>query len=703
MARNKKNKNNDQYFNYYTPFAADFETTTDNPKEVAVWSSAMIHIGAGTPCTPENVIHDNSMEGFINTIRHLPVDLGTNIKLYFHNAKFDCSYILDYLFRHPERYHQFIDKKTSHMRDDLFNMSDGEFAYNISLKNVIYSLTIRMGNYFVKIVDSYKLIPFSLAKIAKDFDTPHKKLEMDYGNKQPGYEPTEKEMEYIRNDVYVLKEGLERLALTGKRDINSLPLTIGRWAMEEYCEMNHFYSYTRRGKKKYMSGEEWESRFPSQVNPLPQESTERKIGENGKLCRITYDDYVRASYRGGWCYCSDYWKGKVIDRHTVDKYLEEHGKKKAIDKMSNYVGVVFDVNSLYPSVMHSKSGCFYPIGKGTYHKGEITKEDIEGYKNHKRYYFVHIRTEFFLKEGYLPTIQIKNDPRFNGREWLKSSITKNKRTGQEVRCPVELFLTCTDWELLKDHYNLESTEILSSIGYEATYGLFDSYVNKWADLKIQATKEKNACLRAFCKLMLNNLYGKFSTAPDGSYRMEVLPDDPDAGLGADKVNMEDNSRAVYIPIGSAITSWARNFTIRHAQQNYVYFCYADTDSLHMVMENYRVAKNIKEHPTDLCCWKCETSWDKAIFAAQKRYIEHTTQENHKDIEPYDNIKCCGMGANTKDYLGGMLAAGRYAVNGKVIEDFGYKDFKQGLVVPGNLKGEIVKGGTFLKENDFTFR
>ena len=48
---------------------------------------------------------------------------------------------------------------------------------------------------------------------------------------------------------------------------------------------------------------------------------------------------------------------------------------------------------------------------------------------------------------------------------------------------------------------------------------------------------------------------------------------------------EDAKIPGYIPVGSAITSYARNFTIRAAQKNYhgpdkPGFVYADTDSIH---------------------------------------------------------------------------------------------------------------------------
>ena len=54
----------------------------------------------------------------------------------------------------------------------------------------------------------------------------------------------------------------------------------------------------------------------------------------------TYDSFIRDSYKGGWCYCCP---------------------NKAM--MIYHNGCTMDVNSLYPSMMHSDSGNDYPVGK----------------------------------------------------------------------------------------------------------------------------------------------------------------------------------------------------------------------------------------------------------------------------------------------------------------------------------------------------
>ena len=85
--------------------------------------------------------------------------------------------------------------------------------------------------------------------------------------------------------------------------------------------------------------------------------------------------------------------------------------------------------------------------------------------------------------------------------------------------------------------------------------------------------------RQKAKLFLNNLYGKFAMSDNSSYKEPYLDDD---GIIRFILHEEHEKKVGYIPIGSAITSYAMNFTIRHAMANYDRFCYADTDSIHLI-------------------------------------------------------------------------------------------------------------------------
>lgn len=625
-------------------FASDFETTTDNPEKVSVWSAESIQVGKEIEAVSANCIHQTNIDDFIRFL--LNETKQDDTRWYFHNLKFDGAYILDYLIKNPifspfeNKDHSLKDKEGMKRKEMAVALPDCSFTYQVNDKNVIYQIVIKRGEFLADIRDSLKIMPFPLRKIAKDFHTAHKKLEMDYGNKQPGYSPTQEEMAYIENDVFVLKEAIEIFADLTECPLEKLALTIGSVAMNYYrrtIDANAYYGY------------HFKKMFPSQMEEI----------NNG----VTFDEYIRKSYKGGWCYCKPSIKGKVL----------------------NEKGFVYDVNSLYPSVMHSSSGCFYPVGEGHIRAGDLEANEQSAFKRGKLYYFIRVRCEFHIKSNYLPTIQIKGDPLYNGTVWLESSDVWDKYQKKKVSNRPLLTLTCTDWELMKEHYTISRLEVIDHINYHTRAGIFDKYIDHWYEIK----KHSKGAVRTLAKLMLNNLYGKFSTAPVGDYIFYTLKDNV---LKSNVFDLDDDSRAVYIPVGSAITAWARNFTIRHAQENFKIFCYADTDSIHCIGKKTE-AKGIKESPTDLCCWKNETNWDKAIFAGQKRYIEHVIEEDSEAVEPYNNIKCCGMGVEAKNTLDEFLQSGKYD----------YSIFHSGLMVGGNIKAKRVDGGIFLEEKAFTFR
>lgn len=614
-------------------YACDFETTTTDPQNVEIWSSCEIEIGEHVESSEENCTWQSTMSKFFDWMK----SIGDDACLYFHNLKFDGSYILDYLCKSDEW--KLAATSSGELLENVLDrkkfsekFKNHMYTYCVTDKNVIYYIKLNIDDKIIMIKDSLKLLPFSLSQIGKSFKTEHQKLEMEYSDKPPGYTPTPDEMKYIYNDVLVLKEGLEKYAEVACEEINELSLTIGSHCMKQY--------------KKGVGYREFRATYPS------PEKSKLPTGE-------TYDTYVRRSYHGGWCYLKPEYKYHPI--------------------MSS--GYVYDVNSLYPSVMHSASGCFYPVGRGHYEPGPVSKSLEEQYKSGKIYFFIRFSCEFFIKKDHLPTVQIKNDYLYDSTEWLTTSTVRG------IPNVVTLTMTATDYYLFREQYDVKNLTIIDKVYYRAKKGIFDNYINYWYKIKQTAT----GALRQLAKLMLNNLYGKFSTSAAANYiTYDVSETDI---LSSTTHERREPDRAVYIPIGSAITSWARNFTIRHAQANFAQFVYADTDSLHMI-GNKTDAVDIIEHPTNLCCWKNETTWNSAVFSGQKRYIEHVVEEDCEKVDkPYYNVKCCGMGREAKQALSGWLENGQKT----------YSDFRPGLVVPGNIKGHRVNGGIFLESKDFTFR
>lgn len=646
----------------YRYFVGDFETTVfEGQTYTEVWASASVELFT------EDVRIFHSIEEQFDYF----VSLKQNICVYYHNLKFDGNFWLSFLMFN-KRYKQ-ATKKTGDREIDVEFLTDKEmknntYKYSISDMGQWYTITIKVNGCYIMIRDSLKLLPFSVAKIGKSFGTKHKKLDMEYvGVRYAGCEITDKEKEYIANDVLVIKEALEIMFEQGHKK-----LTIGSCCLSEY--------------RKLIGNELFNLYYPDLTHyETPHEIT-----------HVTNTDmYIRRSYRGGWCYVVEGKQGKVYKQ-----------------------GLTADVNSLYPSVMSSESGNYYPVGEPTYWVGNYIPEEA---KKYNRYYFVRIKTRFYLKPDKLPFIQLKYNILYKPNECLKSSDVYSTVYGEYLRTYInpngeveearpEMTLTMTDFLLLQEHYYLEDFEILDGCWFEGKIGLFDMYIDKYKKIK----QNSKGAIRELAKLFLNNLYGKMASSNVSSFKYCVPKDD---GTFTFWQIEEHNKKVGYIPVGSAITSYARNFTIRTAQKNYYGenergFIYADTDSIHCDLKPEEL-KGVKVHETDFCCWKLEGYWDKAIFTRQKTYIEHIThQDNEELVEPYYLVKCAGMPEKCKDLfiksLTGNCTEQEYNNLKEEEKNFvsvkrDITDFNVGLVVPSKLRPKRIKGGVVLVDTTYEMR
>lgn len=546
------------------------------------------------------------------------------------------------------------------------------FRYLISDMGQWYTIIIKdINNKTIEIRDSLKLLPFSLREIGKGFKTKHQKLEMEYkGFRYPNCPISAEELEYIKNDVLVLKEALEIMFQDGHNR-----LTIGS------CCLAEFKSSLALGNWEY------DAMFPDMYKI---EIVKERFGAE------TVGDFIRKSYKGAWCYL----------------------KSGCENKLYTY-GCTNDVNSLYPSMMHSESGNYYPVGNPHLWYGDYIPDDA---LTNNRFYFIKVETKFVIKEGYLPCIQIKNNKLYKANDWLETSdIQLNGKyydkieleDGTVTDVKVTLYLTMVDWELIQEHYHLADTKIICGMWFNTRIGIFDNYINIYREIKMNNKGAK----RTEAKLFLNNLYGKMASSPDSNYKLAYMKED--SVIGFNTVEAHDK-KAGYIPVGAAITAYARRFTIRAAQANYDNFIYADTDSIHCACKPEEV-KGIKVHPSAFCCWKTESTWDEGIFVRQKTYIEHVIEEDLEPIEnPYYNVKAAGLPAKSNYLLNKSLD---YNKTGELIindnEQVSYKiteedikwikqkrspeSFKRGLVIPGSLKQKRIKGGVILYEKDYVMR
>ena len=234
-------------------FACDFETTTD-PMDCRVWAYGVKELYSKT-----GVMIGKDIDEFMEFVMNINADL------YFHNLKFDGSFIVNWLLKKGYR----------HDPDGL----PGTFNTLISDMGQWYMVDVVVGYKGKKkihtvIYDSLKKLPFPIKTIAGMFNLEVQKGDIDYHKNRPvGYTPDKEEISYIENDVEILAQALEIQLDQGLKK-----MTAGSDAIYDY--------------KDIITQKRFDKLYPK----LPLE----------------VDKNIRKAYRGGFTYLSDRFADKEI-------------------------------------------------------------------------------------------------------------------------------------------------------------------------------------------------------------------------------------------------------------------------------------------------------------------------------------------------------------------------------------------------------
>lgn len=253
----KKNKkyNNSQFY----LLAADFETTTIfeknlerdiNNKKLVTWLNCFVDIRKCYDMQKYRI--STSTEEFFEQV-HKQIEQQENhdVIIYFHNLKFDGSYILNY-----------------------FNEKKIEFDTFINDMGQWYSITYHYKDYKIVIRDSLKILNFSIKQIGKDMlktvekgVTPltEEKIALDECYKN-GY------VDYVIRDVEILAKALNKMIFEQGFE----KFTASSQALATYKDMISFPYFLKL--------------FPPLKN----------------------DEVIRMGYRGGWTFANPVYQNKEI-------------------------------------------------------------------------------------------------------------------------------------------------------------------------------------------------------------------------------------------------------------------------------------------------------------------------------------------------------------------------------------------------------
>jgi len=332
------------------------------------------------------------------------------------------------------------------------------------------------------------------------------------------------------------------------------------------------------------------------------------------------DEFIRRAYRGGWTYINPDHQGVLLDGP----------------------GEVYDVNSMYPAVMRQSS---FPVGLPVWLAPGQT--ELHGYPHR----IVGAMFDATIKPGKLPLIQVKRDARYNPVQYQT-----------EVR-GVEWYGTEIDWALLLENYEVDVHEWLGGMAFHGQTGLFDRYIDKWMEVKMNAT----GGARTQAKFQLNNLWGRFAINPLRAGRIPGIAED---GTPLYLLTDQEYDEPCYTAVGVWTTSYGRDRVIRAAQSFGDDFLAADTDSVH---KRGIGPGTLDVHETRLGAWKREATFDRATYLRAKAYAERIDGEVEAHV--------AGL---PRKLLGGVRV----------------EDLQIGAKFSGKLVPKRVPGGIILESTDF---
>ena len=305
-----------------------------------------------------------------------------------------------------------------------------------------------------------------------------------------------------------------------------------------------------------------------------------------------------------------------------------------------------------------------------------------------------------LKKNKMHFLQIKNSSDFKGTDILKNNINKK---GERVTLKVRLCNPMLD--KLFDCYDVVC-DYNGHMAFQGAYNLFENYINFWGEVK-QNNKDGK---RAIAKLRQNGLYGKFGMSKSShithfenvNSKFTIVND-----------NVEVTGDGVYLPMATFITSYAKAYLLENINNNFKYFMYCDTDSIHLACPPNKV-KGLKVDKKIYGAWDNEATFIEYKYIGAKRYAENIIQDNKSNIK-LDNIiltkwtfKCCGLTAKIMNSITNSHSFGKCIHTQKEINNM--KMYQKGVhyyydkdytkIIQGvyaSNKSKLIKYGTKIEK------
>ena len=233
-----------------------------------------------------------------------------NLMIYIYNLSFEWSFILPYLIKRGFTFKEKIDAK------------EDSFVFNsVSTKSCssVWNVNLKFGKNcgIIQIKDLAKIFGGGLGKVAKSFNLPTQKGEIDYRlNRLHGHIVTKEEKEYCFKDTRIIIDILLKMAERKDKDFFK-SLSMASYSMKQLLKAGW-----PRSCKPYT---EYRKIYPE----LGQEETE----------------FLRQGVEGGITYAPAQWQYKIIDKTICH----------------------IDAHQMHPSSAYLN---LFPYGEGEYFRGK---------------------------------------------------------------------------------------------------------------------------------------------------------------------------------------------------------------------------------------------------------------------------------------------------------------------------------------------
>lgn len=663
---------------YY--FTLDTENTNDNNENCITYATQLMLFGKKNVRKSGNVfVEPEEREMFLFTHpdkfwEYLDKCPEQKIDLYVYNAEFDVNNLLNFAIKKfdlnqlTREYTESVDYVGKYESEKKFLKPNNTYIYDkIARNGKIYKCTIQLGitthgknkqTKTITIYDMAKKMTGSLKTNVEAF-TPLKmnKDDLDYSKfRDFGHtDYTEEELLYMWNDVYCLADLTIEYVFSGKYP-HTDKLTTSSMALANYkdelCEdmkealfqpsnilyaiSNKYMTYIKNTKISFILSRYDTPKYKKLADKYYAYCGKYTDGEQRFIIeeffkpddifqyifpQMSYDtfDYIVNSYCGG---------------------ITRYHNKKDCGKWICENGMGVDINSSFP---YSYTTFKLPYGRGKLVTNVTTLPDDKD-----KVYIVRVRVRNFkIKANKEPNIsKVMISSTFNTKKldtWVK-----------EFRGDCIIKCTSADFEYFRKNYNCEYMELLDYMEFKAMVGLFNRFTKKFYGIKCQKGVSKG--IRAWVKLILNGVYGKFGQNKCSELRCDIYNQNTnsidDTIVREDDTVVELLSEGVYIALASFVTSYSRLHLLEVLniinKTKGIQWRYCDTDSAYVTGDVDILKKAIKDYididyTGELGKWKIEKYFDKILIIGIKKYIYHGAEFQDEKF----TYHCTLSGINTK--------------------------------------------------------